>query len=103
MEKLKERWQIESNFQIVIILVVFALNGSLTVALAKPVIHLIGISQELTNPLLFWAIRIVLMFIIYQILLVSIGSLFGQHRFFWKMEKKMLTRMGFKKFFKEND
>jgi hypothetical protein len=38
-------------------------------------------------------IRLIIIFPIYQILLVLIGSIFGQFRFFWKFEKKILKRM----------
>ena len=100
MEKLKERWGIESNFQIVIIFIVFAINGSLSMYLANPITDLIGISKETTNPYIYWPVRILVVFIAYQITLVFVGALFGQKKFFWNMEKKMLQRMGFKRFFK---
>jgi len=100
MKKLKQRWNIESNFQLFIIFIVFALNGSLSVAIAKPLTKFIGISSETTNPFIFWTIRIFLMFVIYQVLLVVIGTLFGQYKFFWNMEKKMLSRIGLGKFLK---
>lgn len=93
MEKLKQKWNITSNFQLLIILLVFTVNGSLSVYLAKPLLHAIGIHQETLSPFIFWPIRIVLVFILYQILLVSIGTLAGQHQFFWNMEKKMLYRL----------
>lgn len=100
MDKLKERWGIESNFQIVIIFIVFAINGSLSMYLTNPITELIGISKETTNPLIYWPIRILVVFIVYQITLVFVGALFGQKKFFWNMEKKMLQRMGFKRFLK---
>jgi hypothetical protein len=37
--------------------------------------------------------RLVLIFPIYQVLLVFIGAIFGQFSFFWKFEKKMLERL----------
>lgn len=98
MEKLKERWGIESNFQVVIIFIVFAINGSLSMYLTNPVTDLIGISKETTNPWVYWPIRILVVFVVYQITLVFVGALFGQKKFFWNMEKKMLSRMGFKRF-----
>ena len=101
MKKLKQRWNINSNFQLVIILLVFTINGSLSVALAKPFMQFIGLSVETLHPLVFWSFRIVLMFVLYQILLVVIGTLFGQHKFFWNMEKKMLSRLGFKRLFSD--
>ncbi len=100
MDKLKERWGIESNFQILIIFIVFAINGSLAVYLANPLTDLIGISKESTSPYIYWPVRILVVFVVYQITLVIVGTLFGQKKFFWNMEKKMLQRMGLGKFFK---
>jgi len=102
MKKLKQKWNITSNFQFAVILLVFAVNGSLSVALAKPLLKLLGVSSEVTNPLVFWPVRILSMFILYQILLLIIGTLFGQYKFFWNMEKKMLSRLGLKKMLSKN-
>ncbi|WP_317039344.1 DUF6787 family protein [Tenacibaculum sp. MAR_2009_124] len=73
---------------------VFTVNGSLSVFLVKPLLSMVNITQESLSPFLFWPIRILIMFIIYQILLVTIGWLAGQFDFFWNMEKKMLVRLG---------
>jgi len=94
MEKLKQRWGIESNFQIIVIFVVFAVTGSAATKLASPVTELIGLDKETTNAWFYWIIRILLIFPIYQVLLVAFGWLFGQFKFFWNFEKKMLRRLG---------
>lgn len=94
MEKLKKRWGIKSNFQIVIIFIVFAVTGSAATKLAAPITEFIGLDRDTTNPWLFWPVRILLIFPIYQVLLVLIGWLFGQFTFFWKFEKKTLNRLG---------
>lgn len=98
MNKLKQRWGIDSNFQILIIFIVFAINGSFAVYIADPITNFLGISPETMNPLLFWPIRIFLIFFIYQITLVIVGTIFGQKKFFWNMEKKMLQRIGLGRF-----
>ena len=98
MNKLKEKWGITSNFQIIIILLVFSITGSVSVWIAKPVLNLVGINKQAFSPWLFWPIRIFIIFPIYQILIVIIGALFGQFKFFWAFEKKMLVRLGFKRF-----
>ena len=98
MNKLKEKWGITSNFQIIIILLVFSITGSVAVWIAKPVLNLVGLDKEVVSPWLFWPIRIFIIFPIYQILIVIIGTLFGQFKFFWGFEKKMLIRLGFKRF-----
>ncbi len=99
MNKLKQRWGIESNFQILVIFTVFAINGSFAVYIADPITSFLGISLETMTPLLFWPIRIFLIFFVYQITLVIVGTIFGQKQFFWNMEKKMLKRLGFRRFF----
>ena len=99
MEKLKQRWGIQSNFQIAIIFLVFAINGSLAVMLTDPVTNFLGVYKEVSHSLIYWPVRILAITVIYQITLVIIGSLFGQKRFFWNMEKKMLSHFGLGKLF----
>ncbi|MFP2994646.1 DUF6787 family protein [Spongiivirga sp. MCCC 1A20706] len=94
MEKLKQRWGINSNWQIVIIFIVFAITGSTAAKLAEPLTSFIGLERETTNGFLYWTVRILLIFPIYQVLLVFFGWLFGQFQFFWGFEKKMLKRLG---------
>jgi hypothetical protein len=95
MEKLKERWGIENNWAIVAILIVFAINGSFSAWLAKPVTEFLGITRETVHPSwLYMPIRLLLIFPIYQITLPIVGWLFGQFKFFWNFEKKFLRRIG---------
>ena len=99
MKKLKERWGIKSNFQLIIILVVFSVTGSTAVFVAKPFLNWIGLqpdgfSDAWWGSWLYWTLRILVIFPIYQVLLVVIGTLFGQFKFFWNLEKKMIRRMG---------
>ena len=101
MEKLKKRWGIKSNFQIFLILVVFAINGSFAAWVAKPITNFIGLSQETLHPFIFWPIRILLIFPIYQFTLPIVGLVFGQFKFFWNFEKKFLSRIGLGFLFKK--
>lgn len=98
MKRFKEKWGITSNFQLVIILLVFSITGSVAVLVAKPVLDLVGLDKEALSPWVFWPIRIFIIFPIYQVLIVLIGAIFGQFKFFWAFEKKMLVRLGFKQF-----
>ncbi|MFD0799493.1 DUF6787 family protein [Maribacter chungangensis] len=99
MKKLKERWGIVSNWQLAVIFVVFAITGSSSVYVAKPFLYWIGMDQgnfpeAWWGQSLYWLLRILLIFPFYQVLLVVFGWLFGQFKFFWAFEKKMLGRMG---------
>jgi hypothetical protein len=94
MKRLKQRWGLTSNWQLAIIFVVFAITGSASAYLSRPFCIWLGIGKD---ELGHWytPIRLLLIFPIYQVLLVSIGFLFGQFKFFWGFEKKMLKSMGF--------
>jgi len=101
MDKLKKRWGITSNFQIILILIVFAINGSFAAWVANPITNVLGLSLETIDPWIFWPIRILLIFPIYQITLPLVGFLFGQFKFFWNFEKKFLGRIGLGFLFKK--
>ena len=99
MKKLKERWGIESNIQLTMIFIVFAITGTTSAWLSKPLCVWLGLSKV---DLAFWftPIRLLLIFPIYQVLLVFIGFLFGKFQFFWAFEKKLLRSMGLRFLFK---
>lgn len=93
MKKLKERWNVESNTQLYIIFLVFAITGSSSAKLAAPVTEFFGVSKEM-GWYVYWPFRILIIFPIYQVLLVFFGWIFGQFNFFWTFEKKMLRNLG---------
>ena len=92
MRKLKQRWGVESNLQFAIIFIVFAITGSASAWLSKYFCEWIGLTKD---DLGFWftPVRLILIFPIYQFLLVGIGAMFGQFKFFWAFEKRMLRAM----------
>lgn len=93
MKKLKERWNITSNFQLIIIFIVFAITGSTAAYLSRPVTEALGIHKDNLPYALYLPIRLIMIFPLYQVLLVAIGTIFGQFKFFWGFEKKMLRSM----------
>ena len=92
MQRLKDRWQITSNFQLGIIFLVFAITGSAAAYLSKPVCDLLGITKDHLG-VFFLPFRLLIIFPIYQLMLVFNGFIFGQFKFFWDFEKKMLRRL----------
>jgi hypothetical protein len=93
MNKLKLRWNVTSNWQLIIIFIVFAITGSTAAYLSKPITNYLGVTKETMSLWGYWPIRILILFPIYQVMLVLIGALLGQFKFFWEFEKKMLNRL----------
>lgn len=92
METLKKRWGINSNWQVIVILLVFTVTGSTSVFIAKPFLDFFGITNEL-HPILYWTLRILVIFTLYQILLVAYGWLFGQYKFFSSFVKRIVSKL----------
>jgi hypothetical protein len=93
MNNFKKRWNITSNWQVFMILIVFAITGSSSAYLSKPVLSLFGIAKENVSGWIYYPLYIILIFPIYQVLLVFFGFVFRQFDFFWAFEKKMLRSL----------
>jgi len=93
MKKLKERWNIDTNWRLTVVFLVFAITGSTAAKFAGPTTQLLGITEN-TGWYVYWPARIIIIFPIYQLLLILFGWLFGEFAFFWNFEKKMLRLLG---------
>ena len=106
-DKLKKKWGIKSNFQLVLIFIVFGITGSASVVLGEPLLSFFNINEKLflniyLGKYIFLFIKIILIFPIYQVLLLIFGALFFQFSFFWNIEKQLLKKIGFKRFLKKH-
>jgi hypothetical protein len=85
--KLKNRWGVKTVWDVVIILVVFACTG-FTIVFIKRVV---GIDSD--SPM-GWRIGFYIgVLLIYQVVLLFYGFLFGKFQFFYNFEKRMLKRI----------
>ena len=91
--KLQDKWGVSSLWQVAVIFTVFAITGSMSIKVGRPVLDFIGVHQETMNAWLYWPARILIIFPIYQVLLIIFGTLFGQFKFFYQVEKRMLGRV----------
>lgn len=99
-KKLEKKWILTYKWEMIRVFLVFAMTGSSSVFISKPLFNLLGINKENFNIIIYWILYVFVGLIFYQILLVTFGWLFGQFQFFWNFEKKMLIRIGFKRFLK---
>ena len=105
---LKKKWGITSNTQLAIIFIVFAITGSVSAKLAAPVLEFLGVQpldfvKVPLGSLIYTLLRILIIFPIYQILLIVVATIFFQFKFFWEFEKKFLSRIGLKFLFEKKN
>ena len=84
MEKLKKIFKVSSAYQLIVVFIVFGITGSLSLFISDYILTIL----ELKNMI----ISIFMVLITYQILLIIIGTIFGEFKYFWEMEKKILSR-----------
>ena len=90
--KLLKIFKVKDFKHLIIIFIVFGITGSLSVVLGKYVlINIFG--ESFLNNDYYWLLRLILIFPIYQVLIIIVGALFGQFRYFWEIEKKILIKM----------
>ena len=91
---LKEKWNLKSNFQLFIVLIVFAITGSSSLYISKPLMEFLSVSTDSMNIISYWILRFIIVTLVYQFVLLVVAFLFGQFNWFWNFEKKMLKKMG---------
>lgn len=70
MTNFKQRWNIKSNWQLFLIIVVFAVTGSTAALIAKPILSLVGITKQSVSLWLYYPLYILLIYPFYKILLL---------------------------------
>lgn len=93
-EKLKTKWNIQSDKRMIWIFIIFALTGISIGFVRRPIT--MSLFQKSTYAELIWyevMITVVIVYFMYQILLFTIGSLLGEHQFVKWFVLKMNKRM----------
>ena len=91
-EKLKLRWNVQSGWDVLVILLVFACTGSSIMYVKRAFFDWTGLTEAAAW--IRWTANIFLILPLYQVLLLAWGWLFGKFTFFWEFEKRMFSRIG---------
>ena len=93
IDTLVKKFEANSVHHLIIIFIIFALSGSGSIFISSPILTILSLEQLISFYPLYLFVRIILIVPIYQLLLISVASLFGQFNYFWKFEKKFLQRI----------
>jgi hypothetical protein len=91
-EKLRKKWKVTGT-QFFLIMCTFAVTGTTTAWISREITQWVGFDTQT-----FWLWKLLLrLFILlfgYQFIILVVSFFFGQFKFFWNYEKKILTWMG---------
>lgn len=88
-QRLKERWKV-NGLQLFLILCVFALTGTTTAYLTRQVTYWLNLDS---SSAWYWILKVFMLVFGYQVLIILFSIPFGQFRFFWNYEKKILRKL----------
>lgn len=91
--KLKKRWNVNTGWDVFVILIVFACTGFSILYIKRILFGWFGISTEETDSWIRWTANVLLILPLYQIVLLFWGFIFGKFYFFWEFEKRMFSRI----------
>lgn len=87
----------KNNTQLFLVFLVFSITGSLSVLVSKPIIDLLKYSEYINNEFLIVFLRVLIIFPLYQFILILVGAIFGQFDYFWSFQKKFFKKLIIKK------
>ena len=93
IEKLIKRFNAKSLSHLVIIFVIFGISGTFTLMITEPIINLLKITEIFKNSLVLLFLRVIILIPLYQIILISIGYVFGEFDYFYTFEKKIYKKL----------
>jgi uncharacterized protein DUF6787 len=93
LEKLKKKWELKSNWDLLAIIIVFSISGS-SIMFVRPLWFKVFGVTDATPTWLKVLIWLAMVFPTYQAFLLIYGFIFGQFKFFWAKEKKMALAIG---------
>lgn len=94
LQRLQTKWKLESLFQVVMVLVVFACTGFTILFIKNPILNFFGVERGGGQGFLNTVLYLLLVLPLYQIFLLIYGFIFGQFKFFWEKEKQIIRRVG---------
>ncbi|MCK0179333.1 hypothetical protein MWU50_08535 [Flavobacteriaceae bacterium S0862] len=100
-KRLENKWIVDYKWEMIRIFIVFAITGTSSVFVSKPIMKFIGITKENLNVFVYWILYVIIGLIFYQILLITIAWIFGQYAFFRDFLKRLAKRIGLSRLVKE--
>ncbi len=85
--RLKARWGV-TGWGVIAILLAFSITGAIVLRLGRVIVD--AILPETTPRWLWWTVKILVIVPIYEVLLVTVGTLLGQGRFFRDKQRRAL-------------
>lgn len=90
IERLKQRWNLKSAWQVAMVLIAFACTGFTVLFIKRPLLG--WLAGEEGNSTLATVLYYIFILPVYNVVLLGYGFVLGQFEFFWQFEKRFMER-----------
>ena len=93
IQRLTSAFKARSKTHLLLIFLIFALSGVLSVLASDVVLGALGLDINTTKPLIYWPTRLITLFIVYQGILLMVSACFGEFNHFSRYSLKLIRRI----------
>ncbi len=90
-KKLQARWNVNSSWDVLVILLVFACTGFSVMYLKRFLFSMTGL--DAAEGWLRWTVNILIILPLYQMILIGWGWVFGKYDFFLRFVNRMIAQL----------
>lgn len=90
IEKLEMMFKARSKIHLLVIFLIFGISGSASIFVSDIVLNFLDLENFEVPQLIYWPLRIFLLFICYQFILLFVSACFGEFKHFSKYSQRIL-------------
>ena len=90
IEKLEMMFKARSKIHLLVIFLIFGISGSASIFVSDIVLNFLDLEKFEVPQLIYWPLRICLLFICYQFILLFVSACFGEFKHFSKYSQRIL-------------
>ena len=89
IEKLEIIFKARSKIHLVIIFLIFGISGGASIFVSDIVLHFLNLEKFYVSQLIYWPLRLIVLFFCYQLILLVVSACFGELKHFSKYTQRI--------------
>ena len=93
IKKLEEVFKARSKTHLLLIFLIFGISGSASIFVSEIVLGVLNLEKFNVPRLIYWPLRIIILFVCYQIILLFVSACFGEYKHFSRYTQRIFFFM----------
>ena len=93
IKKLEEVFKARSKTHLLLIFLIFGISGSASIFVSEIVLGVLNLEKFNVPRLIYWPLRIIILFVCYQFILLFVSACFGEYKHFSRYTQRIFFFM----------